>query len=471
MTIRTKQGLLASSCCAFALAASPAAVAAQDASVGTSQAGDAAQASPIELLAQRIAELERRDAASRARIAELENRLVLMSIYAEPLARIEAQPLAADDLVTIRGRNAEPIAIARPSDPSQAFIAPAIARPRPVLAGPQDTPDTAPGGEEDSLREPAVTQAVTDVTEQQQGRFGDRFSFELGLGYTYFDDARINLDGFLALDAIFLGTISIDQVKANIFTIDPTMRYGLSDNLSIDASVPFLYRTSNYQSGGAGGAAGELIEETVDASGLGDVSFGGSYRLMQESVGRPDLVLSGRVKLPTGRDPFGTEFIEVPNSEGNLQVPETLATGSGVYGASAGLSVLKTLDPMIVFGNATYFYNLPRSFADIDENPEDQPGRVNVGNAFQFGAGLAFALNERSSISMSYSQRLVDQTRIRLEGQEWRDIVGSQANVALVNLGATFSLSDNVTLVTNVGIGLTNDSPDMAVNIRIPFRF
>jgi uncharacterized protein with beta-barrel porin domain len=50
-------------------------------------------------------------------------------------------------------------------------------------------------------------------------------------------------------------------------------------------------------------------------------------------------------------------------------------------------------------------------------------------------------------------------------------VAGSQANVGIVNLGATFSLGPRLALVTNVGIGLTDDSPDMSFNIRLPFRF
>ena len=126
---------------------------------------------------------------------------------------------------------------------------------------------------------------------------------------------------------------------------------------------------------------------------------------------------------------------------------------------------------MIVFGSATYFHNFKRDFDDIDEIPEDQPGAVKLGDAVQYGAGLAFALNDKSSISMSYTQRIVERTRLTPLDEETRDIVGSQANVALVNLGATFSLGENVALVTNVGVGLTDDSPDMAVSVRIPYRF
>ena len=127
-------------------------------------------------------------------------------------------------------------------------------------------------------------------------------------------------------------------------------------------------------------------EVDVKGKGFGDINFGASYRLMRETVNRPDIVLNARVKPPTGRHPWGVELVEVPGTLENLKVPERLSTGSGVWGASAGVSVLKTIDPMVVFGSFTYFYNFKRHFADLDEANFDQPGSVKIGNAFQFEA-------------------------------------------------------------------------------------
>lgn len=50
-------------------------------------------------------------------------------------------------------------------------------------------------------------------------------------------------------------------------------------------------------------------------------------------------------------------------------------------------------------------------------------------------------------------------------------MIGSQANVALLNFGATFSLSERVSLLANVSIGMTADAPDMIVGLRLPVRF
>lgn len=420
----------------------------------------------VDALRAQVAELQAREAEANARLKALEDRLL----------KLDLQPITLDEAVSIRGRFVAPTANPMTLDPTLDQFR---QRPRSTpfedkatLAAFQDLPADAQFGEAPVQKAPDPTEAVQDIVQQQQGTQRSRFGAELSFGYSHFGDARINLDGFLALDAIFLGTISIDEVDADIFTSDLTLRYGVNDRFFIDASIPYLYRTSNFRSGGAGGAANAPVETRVSDQGLGDVSIGASYQILAETARRPNLVVSGRVKLPTGQEPFGIDFVEVQGSEGNLQVPRSLATGSGVWGASVGISALKTMDPMVVFGSINYFRNFERGFTDIDENPGDQPGRVSIGNAVQFGAGLAYALNETSSISMSYSQRLVERSRLKLDvAENFQRVVGSQANIGLVNLGATFSLGRSLSLVTTVGIGLTDDSPDMVVGVRLPYRF
>lgn len=325
--------------------------------------------------------------------------------------------------------------------------------------------------EEPDRKAPAPVDAVEAVAREKQGYFGNRFTLEPGISYSHFDDARLNLTGFLALDAIFLGQISIDDVSADIFTFDMTGRYSFSNRLSMDVNVPYLYRRSAYSSGGAGGNSEGVSEATRTGHGLGDVSVGASYRLMRETAGRPDLVINARVKMPTGRHPFGVELIEVEGSQGNLSVPTTLSTGSGVWGGSLGFSLLKTIDPMVVYGSATYFRNFTRTFGDIDEAPGDQPGAARLGSAIQFGAGVAFALNEKSSLNLSFTERLVGHTQIRRNNDIWRRVAGSQANVALLNIGGTFTLNRTTTLISNLGVGLTADSPNMVLSVRVPLRF
>jgi hypothetical protein len=323
----------------------------------------------------------------------------------------------------------------------------------------------------------APTDAVEAITRSEQGHFGRAVTFEAGASYSYFNSAQINLSGFLALDSIFLGAISVDEINSDVLTTDGSLRLGVTRRLQFDVNVPYLWRHTNYKSGGAGAAAKGLVEADVRDNGVGDVSFGASWRMLKETYHRPDVVLNIRGKAPTGLHPFGLGLIEVPGSEGNLLVPERLSMGTGTWGMSGGISLLKTIDPMVVFASFNYFYNFENHFDDISELPDTdtplgrRPGSVKIGNAIQFGAGVAFALNEKSSLSFSFTERVVGRSKLQYDGFVPQTVVGSQANIAVFNFGATFALSDRLALLTNVGTGLTRDAPGLTVSLRLPYRF
>jgi hypothetical protein len=385
-----------------------------------------------------------------ARIQSLEEKVAALQVLLDDSATVSDA-----DKANMRGRGLQgtPAPAATPSsdDPAQQVDA-----------------DTSAAGDRKS---PAPSDAVQTVAEREQGYFGQRLSVEIGETYAHFDDARVNLSGFLALDAIFLGLISIDETQADVMTTDLTARLGVTDRLQLDVNVPYLVRRAYYKSGGAGGNASGLVAATTWEAGLGDLNAGFSYRIAPETVNQPDIVASVRVKAPTGRDPFGIELVDVAGSQGNLKIPRQLSFGTGLWATSAGFSVLKSLDPMVVFGSVTYFHNFRNSFDDIDEAPGEQPGQVDIGDALQYGAGVAFALNERSSLSTSFTQRFVRSTWLRSQGGNWQKIIGSMANVALLNFGATFGLTDKVSLLGNVSIGMTSDAPNMVVSLMLPIRF
>ena len=398
----------------------------------------------IAQLKAEIDDLRQRESAANARVEALEQRLQAI----EHASGVSAPPLGDSTQAEMRGRGI---------GAAQAAVAPAQA--------------TVPAEDADR-KAPAPAEAVEAVARSQQNAYGSNFSIDPGISYSHFTNAKLNLSGFLALDTIFLGLISVDQVQADVGTADVTARYGFNDRLQLDVNVPYIYRRTKFRSGGVGGSAAAFAEKTVTKSGLGDVSFGASYRLLRETARRPDVVISIRGKAPTGKSPFGIELVEIPDTEGNFHAPKSLATGTGVWAATAGVSVLKTIDPMIVFGSLNYFHNFRRRFSDLSEEDGDQPGRADVGDAIQYGAGVAFALNDTSSLGLSFTQRFVRSARVRLDNaDEWRRIIGSDANIGILTLGATFSLSDRLALLASLSHGITDDAPDMTVSFRLPYRF
>ena len=100
--------------------------------------------------------------------------------------------------------------------------------------------------------EPA--QSVSNLYDEASGFFGGgKFSVETGITYSRYDTRQLILNGFLALDSIFLGNLNLDRIKADNWTLDMTARYNLAQRWQFDINVPVVYRESTYSSGGAGG--------------------------------------------------------------------------------------------------------------------------------------------------------------------------------------------------------------------------
>ncbi|APE30154.1 hypothetical protein BOX17_03825 [Halomonas aestuarii] len=317
------------------------------------------------------------------------------------------------------------------------------------------------------VREARPSQSVENVLREEHALFSDRLTIEPGINYSYSDRSQLALRGFLALDAIFLGEINVDAVESHITTFDLSTRYGLTNRLEVGLNLPFVYRSSTYQSIGDDFSTEKNSETSVDEADLGDISLSLSYRLLPETQSRPDLVWNLGVRAPTGTDPYGVDVREDPNS--NLNVPTELPTGNGVWGVNTGVSVLKTLDPAIVFANLGYTYNFEESFDDISASEGNQPGDVKLGDTIRAGFGTAFALKESLSLSLSYSHEYIQKSETTQDGVT-NKVIGSDASVGVLNLGGTYALSDSTSIVTSLGVGLTDDASDISLTFRMPFQ-
>ncbi len=317
-------------------------------------------------------------------------------------------------------------------------------------------------------------QSVSNLYDEASGFFGGgKFSVETGITYSRYDSRQLVLNGFLALDSIFLGAINLDRIKADTWTLDLTGRYNFNNRWQFDLNVPVVYRESTYQSGGGNsGAANVTTEDTVkEDPTIGDVNFGIAYKFLDESANTPDAVVTLRVKAPTGKDPFGIKLVRVADNS-NLAVPESLPTGNGVWSITPGISLVKTFDPAVLFGSLSYTYNMEESFDDISSNPAVKtPGKVRIGDSFQIGAGIAFALNEKMSMSFSVSDLVQRKSKLKEDGGDWQAVVSSDANAGYFNIGMTIAATDNLTIVPNLSIGMTDDAPDFQFSLKFPYYF
>lgn len=312
--------------------------------------------------------------------------------------------------------------------------------------------------------------STEDLLQATHNVFTRRFTIEPSFTYGYYSRKDLILNGFLALNSIFLGNINLDRIRSSTMQMNWKTRYTLNSRWQIELDLPFLYRLSQFDSAGENNNAEEYETKDIDGGKLGDVSAAAYYHVIKESPEWPDFVWNARLRVPTGRDPFG---IKVETTEsGVLSYPTEIATGAGVWGISTGFSLARTYDPAIVFFNLNYGWNLSEDFDDISaKEGEILPGEIDLGDYVDYSVGLAFAVSERMSIAMSFNQRFYGETERQIDGQPRQEIPRSDTNTANLGFGTTLALTDSLSMVTSVSAGLTEDSPDYQVSLRFPYRF
>lgn len=342
------------------------------------------------------------------------------------------------------------------------------------------TPPTVAANNRPSARKKPVAPKTVRRSLQSVAKvasFEPQLTLEAGVAYSHYDRNELTLNGFLALDAIFLGNIAINKVTSDKLTYSLAARYGFAPRWQAGVTVPFIQRSVTYQKGGVGGAA-NVVGETSQSAGpeLGDVSLNLSYQLNEPK--NEDVLWSAQLEVtaPTGSEPYGisshrrTVYAPGSNDSVDIEVPDKLATGNGLWGYGVTLSAIKTLDPTVLFANVGYSAFVPGHFNDIDSDPNTRtPGDVQLGDTWQFGVGAAFAFNRSTSLTLSFSDQLRSAARIRSDGSGWTRLIGSDANAATLNASLTYALSAQQLLIGALSIGLTPDAPDFSFQLRMPF--
>lgn len=422
----------------------------------------------LAVVAPRVAAQEAAAGSDEARLeamlAQLES---LKASYAQEVRRLRDLDMQMQAMqARINGRAAPPVS-------PQVSAQTATPAPAAVSAAPAAGEGYASSATEAQAARDAARRSVDDVKQQQSALFDRRLTLENSFSYARYDRKQLTLNGFLALDAIFLGNIAIENVESDSLTWNFAARWGVNPRLTLNLDVPYIGRKTLYQKGGAGGSAAAIAQEETHGAGIGDATLSANYKLFGERGWRPEMVFTGGITAPTGREPYGLDWKVIERDDDDFirfAVPAEQPTGNGVWQASAGLSAVKTADPAILFANVGYIRSFKRSFGDIDSNPDTvNPGEVKLGDSYYFGAGVAFAFNERTSLSISFSDKLSARASTRYKDGSWIKVIGSDANAGSLNLGVTYALTSRATFVSMLGIGLTPDAPDFSLSFKLPY--
>jgi len=288
--------------------------------------------------------------------------------------------------------------------------------------------------------------------------------------FGYSSSNRVALVGYTIIPALLIGLIDVREVKRNTSTATLSGRYGLSNRTELELRLPYIYRSDSTVSREV--FTGSAVEKVFDISGraLGDVELSLRHQLNEGGADKPYYVAGLRFKTRTGRDPFEvvTDCVRrcIGENATGTGLPLELPTGSGFYALQPSLTWLFPTDPAVLFGSVSYLYNFQRK--DLSRqvlNGEREPlGTVKPGAVIGVNFGVGLALNEKASLSFGYDHSSI--ARTRQNGVPAPGSVRTQLGTLLV--GFSYRLNPKRTVNVSVGAGLTRDTPDVSIMLRVP---
>ena len=433
-------------------------------------------------LAEQLKIMRQQLEQQRARVDDLERQLRASGVTATPGSA------SASQLNTMRGTGTQPAAGTIPPGGALDGMrgtggadAPQAGLPAPVTGGTAPTADAA--------RPPVANQpdAVGRAPEQTVQRTPEvapifetpgvltprgKVVFEPSIQYGYSSSNRVALVGYTVIPALLIGLLDVREVKRNSTTGAATFRYGVGNRFEVEGKIPYVYRSDSTVSREI--FTGTAAERAFDTSGkgIGDIEIGGRYQLNEGGIDKPYYIAGLRFKSRTGRDPF--EVITdcatrcIGQNVTGTGLPLDLPTGSGFYSLQPSLTWLLPSDPAIFFGSFNYTHNFKRGgvYRTVLNGERELLGDIDPGDVFGFNIGMGLALNEKASFSIGYDHNSV--SRMRQNGVVIPGSVRIQLGTLL--LGGSYRLSNKRTLNLSVGAGLTRDTPDVTLMVRMPFN-
>lgn len=428
---------------------------------GLAQAEDMPGNTPDrQALQRRIAEQTEQIEALKRAVAEQEASLAQLR-----------RAVAGDTLNAQRGRGAENTA-QQPQARQNVQAPPSAQAAQTAQAKPASQSQQTGGSQQ---REPQDSRP-TEVAQifEQPGVLtpSGKYVLEPSLQYSYSSANRVALIGYTVIPALLVGLIDVREVKRNTVTAALAGRFGVTNRFEVEARIPYVYRYDSTVSREV--ATGTAADRTFNASGhkIGDIELGARYQLNDGGVDKPYYIGTLRFKSRTGRDPF--EVVTDCNQRcvGNTTgtgLPLELPTGSGFYSLQGGLTWLFASDPAVFFGSVTYLHNFKRSNVSrtVLNGDREFLGSIEPGGIIGFNFGMGLALNDKTSFSIGYDHSSLGRTK-----QNGVNVPGSvRTQLGTLLLGYSYRLDEKKTLSVAVGAGLTRDTPDLTLSVKMPISY
>ena len=299
-----------------------------------------------------------------------------------------------------------------------------------------------------------------------------RYVLEPSIQYSYSSSNRIALVGYTIIPALLIGLVDVREVKRNTVTAAMTGRFGITNRTELEIRIPYVYRSDVTLSRALNAASYQDTAFSASGADIGDPEFGLRYQLNNGGVDSPFYIGSLRYKTRYGKGPFDVVTNCSPDCASNTVgtgLPLDLPTGSGFSSVQIGITTLLPSDPAVFFGSITYTHNIARENVSrtLVDNQTQLIGKIEPGAVWGFNFGMGLALNEKSSFSIGYDHSSVESTKVNDEVP-----AGSvRTQLGTLLLGYSHRLNPKTSLNVSVGAGLTRDTPDLSLSIRLPITF
>jgi hypothetical protein len=283
-----------------------------------------------------------------------------------------------------------------------------------------------------------LTQTLTAVDKSYTLIKKDTYQLTYDLNYSYIGQETINTNLSNGTATLF----SIENSNSHTFTNTFSLDYGLMNNLTGNFTLPIIDKYS------------ETSTFNGVSNDVGDMSFGARYQPFEAQRDHPSYTFTGRLSLPTGTSPF------------KVIAGSGLATGNGVTQISGGLNMNQIVDPVALFGSLNLTYSLPAKGLDqvLDSGVLQE---VRPGVAFGFGAGFAYALSYMITTSISFQEMISAGSKLTFVGGD--TALTATQTAGILSLGLGYRVTPKTTINTSIGIGLTANTPNISLDVTIPF--
>ena len=289
--------------------------------------------------------------------------------------------------------------------------------------------------EGDATKEANLEEVFTSNERQYSLMKQGEISSYYDIDYTYHRDTQLDLE--MAQGQLY--QLRVQENASHALTNTFTAQYGLRDNLTLSASVPLV-------------AKSDLLKDAT-AAGLGDISLGARWEPFPLKAGRLPLILFANLSTKTGDSPY------------EINPVKDLSTGKGYYSAGIGASTRKYIDPVVLFASASANYG----FKESDLN-QKRGGRVieefEPGISGGFAFGFAYSFNYDVSMTMSYQQSFNTGSEFTYHTGESYSPADQTSSTLAISLGVR--VSPETIVNGTVGIGLTEDAPDVSLGLSFP---